>query len=146
MLGFVPYVGGWLVEFEQQCRSALLLVLVFAGDFGRVFAELSYGKKQITQTTINRESPKSKRGRFLGLGRWCQTQAEDDQLQLTVKSLAPPPSVSGAVWCRATTKIGLKWILPKCILSVNISKESHQTSQTNAADSRMYAAAVNGER
>ena len=31
---------------------------------------------------------------------WCQAQAEDDKLQLTVQSLGPPSTVLGTVWCR----------------------------------------------
>ena len=49
----------------RQCRSALLLVLVFARDFGALFAEFGCGKNCITQITENRASPKSKRGCFL---------------------------------------------------------------------------------
>ena len=42
----------------RQCRSALLLVLVFARDFGGLFAEFGYGKNK------SRESPKIRNHRY----------------------------------------------------------------------------------
>ena len=42
------------------------MVLVLARDFGELFAEFGYGKKYFTLITEKRESPKSKRGCFLG--------------------------------------------------------------------------------
>ena len=131
----------------RQCRSALLLVLFCCKGFRGVVSGVRLWKKIYAANHRKLGITEIQKGLFSWkFARWCQAQAEDDQLQLTVRSLAPPPRVSRAVWCRTTMKIGLKWIRSECSLSGNISKVSHQTSQTNATDPRMYVAAVNGER
>ena len=71
--------------------------------------------------------------------------AGDDQLQLTVHSLAPPPRVLGAVWCRTTMKIGFKWILSRSVAFHMIIKRKHFKGVTpNVADNRRRLSHVRG--
>ena len=54
-------------EFSlRKCRRTLSLVLVFARGWEGLFAEIGYGKKQITQITGNWASPKARRVRLIG--------------------------------------------------------------------------------
>ena len=100
----------------RQSRSALLLVLIFARDFE------GFSRSSATEKLYHANHRKSgiteiQKGLFSWkFAHWFQAQAEDDELQLTAQSLAPPTRVLGAVWCRTTMKMGLKWKLSTCSL------------------------------
>ena len=47
--------------------------------------------------------------------------------------------------CRTIVQIGFQWFVSKCRRNI-IEEVSHERLQTNAVDSGMYAAAVDGER
>ena len=70
----------------RQCQSALLLVLVFARGFGGLFADSARLWKKINHASHRKSGiTEIRKGPFSWkLARWCQAQAEDDQLLLTV--------------------------------------------------------------